>query len=61
MSQVKRQLSLDPRMIRFSVVKIGDKLGGMKGSIEKVDGEIPWRLGKAEEDVGSQFNFGRGR
>ncbi|KAH0847513.1 ribosomal protein S6 [Fonsecaea monophora] len=42
---VRRFLSLDPRMIRFSVIKIGDKLGGINGAIEEVDGEIPWNSG----------------
>lgn len=40
--EVKRTLRLDPRLIRFSVVKIGDKLGGVNGAIEDVTGHIPW-------------------
>lgn len=40
--EVRRFLTLDPRMIRFSIVKIGDKLGGVNGAIEEVTGEIPW-------------------
>lgn len=40
--EVKRTLSLDPRLIRFSVVKIGDKLGGVNGAIEEATGHIPW-------------------
>ncbi|KAL2410298.1 hypothetical protein ABEF95_003709 [Exophiala dermatitidis] len=40
--EVRRMLSLDPRMIRFSVVKIGDKLGGVNGAIEEQTGDIPW-------------------
>ena len=39
---VRRFLSLDPRMIRFSVVKIGDKLGGVNGAVEEVNGQMPW-------------------
>jgi small subunit ribosomal protein S6 len=50
---IKRQLRLDPRMIRFSVVRIGDKLGGKKGSLEKADGKISW--GSGNEDVGSSL------
>ena len=42
---IRRFLSLDPRMLRFSVVKIGDKLGGVNGAIEEVDGQIPWKSG----------------
>src|ERR1700742_3211952 len=45
---VRRFLSLDPRMIRFSVVKIGDKLGGVNGAIEEADGQMPWNEGKTE-------------
>ncbi|RMZ89558.1 hypothetical protein DV736_g3205, partial [Chaetothyriales sp. CBS 134916] len=46
---VKRQLSLDPRMIRFSVVKMADKLGrrnksGTGGGVESVDGDIGWTM-----------------
>ncbi|KEF53600.1 uncharacterized protein A1O9_10575 [Exophiala aquamarina CBS 119918] len=45
--EVKRTLSLDPRLIRYSVVKIGDKLGGVNGAMEDVTGTIPWN-GKGE-------------
>jgi small subunit ribosomal protein S6 len=45
---VRRFLSLDPRMIRFSMVKIGDKLGGVNGAIEQVDGQMPWNEAKNE-------------
>ncbi|KIW59787.1 ribosomal protein S6 [Exophiala xenobiotica] len=41
-TEVRRLLGLDPRMIRFSVVKIGDKLGGVNGAIEEITGHIPW-------------------
>ena len=47
-------------MIRFSVVKIGDKLGGKNNSMEKVDGEIPWKLGRSEmDDKSRQDNLSR--
>ena len=41
---MRRALGLDPRMIRFSVVKLGDKLGGREqrtkvGRIEDTEGE----------------------
>jgi small subunit ribosomal protein S6 len=35
---IQRTLGLDPRMIRFSVVKVGDKLE----EIKDVDGRIEW-------------------
>jgi small subunit ribosomal protein S6 len=44
-----RPITLDPRMIRFSVIKLGDKLGGKNGSIEEIDGRIPWRITKSKE------------
>lgn len=37
-SAVRRTLSLDPRMIRFSVIKIGDKLE----KINNVPGHVDW-------------------
>lgn len=37
-SAVRRTLSLDPRMIRFSVIKIGDKLE----EINNVPGHVDW-------------------
>lgn len=49
---IRRNLGLDPRMIRFSVVKIGDKLGGKQGSIEEITGRIPWRAEKYDESFG---------
>jgi len=41
---VRRSLGLDPRMIRFSVVKIGDRLGGREasarqGAMENIQGQ----------------------
>lgn len=35
---IRRTLGLDPRMIRFSVVKLGNKLDEIKG----VEGHIKW-------------------
>ena len=35
---VRRTLGLDPRMIRFSVVKLGEKLE----EIKDVDGKVEW-------------------
>jgi small subunit ribosomal protein S6 len=35
---IRRQLALDPRMIRFSVVKLGDKLDEVKD----VTGKVEW-------------------
>lgn len=37
-SAVRRTLGLDPRMVRFSVVKLGDKLE----EIKHVDGKVEW-------------------
>ncbi|KAI9923596.1 hypothetical protein ASPWEDRAFT_172087 [Aspergillus wentii DTO 134E9] len=37
-SAVRRTLGLDPRMIRFSVVKLGDKLE----EIKDVEGKVEW-------------------
>ncbi len=47
---IRRFLNLDPRMIRFSVVKIGDKLGGVNGAIEEVDGQMPWTEAQNKDD-----------
>lgn len=35
---IRRTLGLDPRMIRFSVVKLGEKLEDVKG----VEGAVEW-------------------
>jgi small subunit ribosomal protein S6 len=55
-SEVRRTLSLDPRMIRFSVVKLGDKLATPKGidSIENVGDAIPWKT----SNTGTELGFG---
>jgi small subunit ribosomal protein S6 len=37
-SNVRRTLGLDPRMINFSVVKLGDKLE----EIKNVEGKVEW-------------------
>ena len=45
LDDVRRQLSLNPHMIRFSVAKIGDKLGGIRnqpGKIEDINGNLEW-------------------
>ena len=55
-AEVRRNLGLDPRMIRFSVVKLGDKLGTKQSSIEHMDGNIQWKSPKADS---SEFD-GRG-
>jgi len=47
--EVRRLLGLDPRMIRYSMVKVGDKLGGVNGAIEEVDGDIPWNSGGGKD------------
>lgn len=52
--EVRRQLGLNPHMIRFSVVKLGDKLGGyrnQKGKIEDVVGDGRKEWGGLREDV----------
>lgn len=43
-SAVRRTLSLDPRMIRFSVIKIGDKLE----EINDVPGHVDWNGTKTQ-------------
>lgn len=42
---VRRTLGLDPRMIRYSVVKMGDKLEEIAG----VDGRAEWESGRTGE------------
>jgi hypothetical protein len=46
--EVMRSLSLDPRMIRYSLLKVGsNKLGTKRAGdavgVEAVDGVVPWR------------------
>jgi len=53
--EIRRTLGLDPRMIRFSVVKIGDKLGGVNGAIEDVTGDIPWNSGQVPAHIMRPF------
>jgi small subunit ribosomal protein S6 len=43
---VRRTLGLDPRMIRFSVVKLGDKLE----EIKDVDGKVEWNNTRSISD-----------
>ncbi|QKX64151.1 uncharacterized protein TRUGW13939_11324 [Talaromyces rugulosus] len=51
-SAVRRTLSLDPRMIRFSVVKLGNKLE----EINHVPGKVEWNLEKSSlaDSIGGQ-------
>jgi small subunit ribosomal protein S6 len=37
-SSIRRTLGLDPRMINFSVVKLGDKLE----EIKDIEGKVEW-------------------
>jgi small subunit ribosomal protein S6 len=55
---VRRTLSLDPRMIRFSVVKIGDKLE----EINHVPGHVNWNTTKTllTDSISSRANFRSG-
>lgn len=50
MASVRRTLELDPRMIRHSVVKIGDKLRDAKGDTAK-HGAMAEQSGKVEWNV----------
>ena len=40
--EIRRTLGLDPRMIRHSVVKIGERLGGKQGALEDITGKVTW-------------------
>ena len=45
LEEMRRQLRLNPNMIRFSIVKTGDKLGGaanQSGKIEDQTGVTEW-------------------
>ncbi|KUJ22042.1 37S ribosomal protein-like protein Mrp17 [Mollisia scopiformis] len=42
--EVRMTLGLDPRMIKFSTVKLGD---GTLSSLSKLGGDIIWREGRA--------------
>ncbi|KAL4875357.1 hypothetical protein BJY04DRAFT_202280 [Aspergillus karnatakaensis] len=44
---VRRTLSLDPRMVRFAVVKLGDKLEEVKD----IPGQVPWNTGRRISDA----------
>lgn len=48
---IRRSLGLDPRMIRFSVVKIGDKLRGKQGAMESITGQVDWMSPKEDLDM----------
>ncbi|KAJ5578170.1 37S ribosomal protein MRP17 [Penicillium hispanicum] len=45
-ASVRRTLGLDPRMINFSVVKLGDKLE----SIKDVEGKVEWNKNRNISD-----------
>lgn len=45
-SSVRRTLGLDPRMINFSVVKLGSKLEEIKG----VEGHVQWNQNRNISD-----------
>jgi small subunit ribosomal protein S6 len=49
---IRKFLALDPRMLRYSVIKIGDRLGTGPnyGGVEAVDGKesLSWRQGDKE-------------
>lgn len=45
-ASIRRTLGLDPRMINFSVVKLGDKLE----EIKDVEGEIKWNSSRTIAD-----------
>ena len=58
-AEVRRSLGLDPRMIRFSVVKLGDKLAAKQGieSMEKYDGGgAHWTPAKGDEELFAGLN-----
>jgi small subunit ribosomal protein S6 len=43
-NEIRRTLGLDPRMIRFSILKVGDKLGTPVESMENEDGSgVEWK------------------
>ncbi|KKZ62732.1 hypothetical protein EMCG_00318 [[Emmonsia] crescens] len=52
---VRRTLGLDPRMIRFSVVKLGDKLQ----EIKDVSGSVEWNQTRQliGDDLGVKVPF----
>lgn len=56
MASVRRTLELDPRMIRHSVVKIGDKLRDAKGDTAK-HGAMAEQSGKVEWNSEKQDNI----
>lgn len=46
-ASVRRTLGLDPRMINFSVVKLGDKLE----EIKDVEGKVGWNNNRSIADT----------
>ena len=61
-NQIRYTLGRNPHMIRFSVVKLGDKLGTKNGAIEDVAGQVEWRTkghnASLENFLGSQMQRG---
>lgn len=50
-NEVRRQLGLNPHLIRYSIVKLGDKLGsakGRKGGMENITGQVDWTARRDE-------------
>jgi small subunit ribosomal protein S6 len=46
-TSIRRTLGLDPRMINFSVVKLGDKLE----EIKDIDGKVQWNNTRSITDT----------
>jgi small subunit ribosomal protein S6 len=46
-TSIRRTLGLDPRMINFSVVKLGDKLE----EIKDIDGKVQWNNNRSITDT----------
>jgi small subunit ribosomal protein S6 len=59
-TEIKRNLGLDPRMIRFSVVKLGNKLGTTQESMEHFDGKIQWKNQKTDDEYQERRSSGFG-
>ena len=50
---VRRSLKLDPRLIRFSVVKLAQRLGTRQhiAGIEAIEGKVDWMAPHSWQDV----------
>lgn len=46
-TSIRRTLGLDPRMINFSVVKLGDKLE----EIKDIEGKVQWNKSRSITDT----------